>query len=63
MGHVVTRQGSYLDPKKVQAVKDFPIPMSVINVQALLGLKGYYKIFICGYAKIIVSLFDLTKKD
>jgi len=41
LGHVVTRQGSYLDPKKLQAIKDFPVPRSVTNVQAFLGLMGY----------------------
>jgi len=34
LGHVVTKQGSYPDPKKVQDVKDFPIPRSVTNVRA-----------------------------
>jgi hypothetical protein len=63
LGHVVIRQGSYLDPKKVQVVKDFPIPKFVINVWAFLGLTGYYKNFVCVYAKIVVPLFDLTKKD
>jgi hypothetical protein len=32
-------------------------------MQAFLGLIGYYKNFVHGYAKIIVPLFDLTKKD
>jgi hypothetical protein len=32
-------------------------------VQAFLGLIGYYKNFVHGYAKIDVPLFDLTKKD
>jgi hypothetical protein len=31
--HFVTRQGSYLDPKKVQVVKDFPILRFVTNVR------------------------------
>ncbi len=35
LGHVVTKQGSYLDPRKVQAIKDFLISMSIINVRAL----------------------------
>ncbi len=59
----MTRQGSYPDPKKVHAVKDFPILRFVINVWAFLGLTRYYKNFVCGYAKIVVTLFDLTKKD
>ncbi len=28
-----------------------------------LGLIKYYKIFVRGYAKIVVPFFDLTKKD
>jgi len=61
--HVVTRQGSYPDPKKVHVVKDFPVPRFVTNVQAFLGLIGYYKSFVCGYAKIVVPFFDLTRRD
>jgi hypothetical protein len=62
LGHVVTRQGSYFDPKKVQDVKDFP-PRSVTDVWAFLGLIRYYRNFVRGYAKIVVPFFDLTKKD
>jgi hypothetical protein len=32
-------------------------------VRAFLGLMRYYKNFVRGYAKIVVPLFDLTKKD
>ncbi len=59
----MTNHGSYLDPNKVQVVKDFPIPRSITNVHAFLGLTRYYKNFVRGYAKIVVPLFDLTKKD
>ncbi len=38
LGHVVTRHGSYPDPKKIQFVKDFPIPRIVNNVWGFLGL-------------------------
>jgi hypothetical protein len=61
--HVVTRHGSYLDPKKAQAVKDFLVPRSITNVHVFLGLTGYYKNFVPGYAKIVMLLFNLTEKD
>jgi hypothetical protein len=37
--------------------------MTVTNVQAFLGLTRYYMNFVCGYAKIAMPLFYLTKKD
>jgi hypothetical protein len=63
LGHVVTRQGSYHDPKKIQAVKDFPIPKNVTNVRAFLGLTRDYRNFVRRHAKIVMPFFDLTKKD
>jgi len=33
------------------------------NVKAFLGLIGYYRRFIAGYAKIIKPFFALTKKE
>jgi len=61
--HFVTRQGSYHDPKKIQAVKDFPIPKNVTNVRAFLGLTRDYRNFVQRHANIVMPFFDLTKKD
>jgi hypothetical protein len=63
LGYVVTKQGPYPDPKKVHVIKDFLVPRFVSNVRAFLGLIRYYKNFVRGYAKIVVPLFNLTKKD
>jgi len=63
MGHVVSVEGSHPNPKKIDAIENFLIPKFVTNVKAFLGLTGYYKKFILGYAKIIKPLFGFTKKD
>ncbi len=57
MGHIVDCTKSQLDPKKI------PTPNTTTNVRAFLGLIGYYKRFIVGYAKIVEPLFTLTKKE
>ncbi len=44
-------------------MEGFPIPKSMTNVRAFLGLTCYYRKFILGYAKIAEPLFGLTKKD
>jgi hypothetical protein len=59
----VIKQGSYPHLKKVHVVRDFLVPRSITNMRAFLGLTGYYMNFICGYAKTIVPLFDLTMND
>jgi hypothetical protein len=38
LGHVVTKYGSYPNPKKVHVIKDFPIPKTVTNVRAFFVL-------------------------
>jgi hypothetical protein len=63
LGHVVNVEGFHLDPKKIVVVKTFPIPKTITNVRAFLGLIGYYHKFIFGYAKIVKPLFGLTKKE
>jgi hypothetical protein len=60
---VVSIEGSYLDPKKIVVVENFPILRTVTNVRVFLGLTRYYHKFIIGYAKTTKPLFGLTKKD
>jgi hypothetical protein len=38
LGHVVTKYGSYPNPKKVHVIKDFRIPRTIINVHAFFVL-------------------------
>jgi hypothetical protein len=63
LGHVVSHDGAQLDPKKIKAIINFLVPTIVSNVQAILGLKRYYKNYVNGYSRIATPLFDLTKKD
>lgn len=63
LGHVVSDQGISPDPKKVEAVKDFPKPKSLREVRSFLGLTSYYRRFIKDYAKIAVPINHLLKAD
>jgi hypothetical protein len=51
-----------MDPKKLLAVANYPMPTTVTDVCTFLGLTGYYRYFIEGYSKLAWPLLDLTKK-
>ncbi|GKB40628.1 retrotransposon-related protein [Tanacetum coccineum] len=63
LGHIISRHGVEMDPKKVSAVCEWPIPQSQRHVRGFLGLAGYYRRFIKGYATLAAPLTDLLRKD
>ncbi|XP_061345700.1 uncharacterized protein LOC133291454 [Gastrolobium bilobum] len=63
LGHVVTVSGVKADPRKLSAITDWPIPHSIKQLRAFLGLTGYYRRFVQHYASIAHSLTELLKQD
>ncbi|KAL0463318.1 UNVERIFIED_CONTAM: Retrovirus-related Pol polyprotein from transposon [Sesamum latifolium] len=62
LGHIISEKGVTMDPKKVEAIVDWPRPMNVGEVRSFVGLAGYYKKFIEGFSKIAMPLTRLTQK-
>ena len=62
LGHVITQSDVKPDPRKIDAVKNFPVPKFQINIKQFLGLIGYYRRFIADFAKIAKVLNELLKK-
>jgi len=63
LGHTVSGEGVSMEKEKVQAVINCPIPLNLKQLRGFLGLTGYYRRFIKGYASIAGSLTNLLKKD
>ena len=59
----MTAEGIAPDDKKIKAIRDFPLPRKVKDIQSFLGLCNYYRKFIQDFAKIAKPLYQLTKKD
>ena len=51
-----------MDPSKVEAVMNWGQPTTVTEVRSFLGLAGYYRRFIEGFASIASALIKLTRK-
>ena len=62
LGHVVSADGIYVDPQKVEAVANWEKPTTMTEVRSFLGLVGYYRRFIEGFSKIAGPLHGLTRK-
>lgn len=63
LGHII--EGGQICPgkEKTSAVNSFGTPQNVKAVQGFLGLTGFFRKFIPGYAQIARPLTDLLKKD
>nr|GEV67525.1 hypothetical protein [Tanacetum cinerariifolium] len=56
------RRGVEVDSKKVADVRGWPVPTTPQQVRAFLGLAGYYRRFIRGYATTADLLTNLLRK-
>ncbi|GBG90715.1 hypothetical protein CBR_g51224 [Chara braunii] len=63
VGYIVTRGGLWPDSRKVVAVREAPVPTSLTQVRAFLGLASYYRRFIKGFAAIARPLTNVLRKD
>lgn len=63
LGLIVTTEGIEMDPEKVKAVKEWPMPRKLKDLQSFLGFCNFYRRFIKDYSRITKCLTELTKKD
>ena len=63
LGYVVTRNGIEPDPKKIEAVRSWPVPLNVQELRSFLGLCSYYRRFVRDFAKMAKPLHSLTQKN
>ena len=60
LGHVVSKDDIQVDPKKIEAIIDWPRPTTVTEVRSFLGLTGYYRRIVEDFFKIATPLTRLT---
>lgn len=63
LGFVVGVNGIKTNPKKVQAIANFPTPKTLKDLRSFLGMSGYYRRFIKDYAKLAKPLTSLLRGE
>lgn len=63
LGHIIGRSGVKPDPQLTEAIRTFPTPQTVKQLQSYLGIANYYRKYCSNYAEITKPLTRLLKKD
>ena len=58
----MTKEGILVDPKKIKAIEDWPVPKDVTDVRSFMGITGYYRRFIEGFSRITNPITSFPKK-
>ena len=62
LGIIISEGELCMDPVKLAAVKQWPWPKMVKDIQKFLGFCNFYHRFVKAYSELACPLFDLTKK-
>jgi len=60
LGFVLGLDGIRMDKNKVQAIRDWPRPQQLKDVQAFMGFTNFYRHFIHNFSEIVLPLTRLT---
>ena len=61
LGYVVSSEGIRMEDERIEAVKRWPEPQSVRDIQVFLGFANFYRRFIQGFSRIAAPLTSMLK--
>lgn len=60
LGHIVSDEGISVDPRKIEAIVEWPTPKNATDVMRFKGLANFYRRFVHNFSKIAAPLSALT---
>ena len=62
LGHIMSKDGIKIDPKRVEAIDTINFPRNVKEIQFFLGKLNFLRRFIPNFAEIVKLITDMLKK-
>ena len=63
LGHVISAKRVATDEDKIEAIKNWPTPITAMEVRSFLGFTGYYHRFIPKFVQVAQPLHELTSGE
>ena len=63
LGHIVNERGIEVDPEKIKAIHDMPVPRNEKEIRGFLGILQYISRFIARLTDICEPIFCLLRKN
>lgn len=63
LGHIISGQGVATEPSKIKDILECKTPKTLKKLRGFLGLTGYYRRFIKGYATVCQPLYQALKDN
>ncbi len=61
LGYIIFHQGIRMEKEQIKAVRDWPEPQSVYDIQFFLGFANFYRQFIQGFSRLATPLTSMLK--
>ncbi len=61
LGYIIDHSGIHMDEGKVEAIRNWPVPSTIKELQRFLGFSNFYRRFIHNYSSITCPLTNLLK--
>ena len=63
LGHVVSKKGISIDPKRIKAIEQIPLPHNKKGMQSFMGIINFVGRFVPDFAQIIRPLQQMVKQS
>jgi hypothetical protein len=63
LGHIISKDGIVVDPKNIEAIREWSALKNVMEVESIMGLASYYRRFITSFLRIAHPIASLQRKD